>query len=310
MLDEHLIGDEEKLLVVGLTAAKKFSTTMMLGLRPVLFVKEYTIGVLRNFSAAALGLDPDITVADMSKAYFRIMTVDNQMSDDFNLIDRLNQEYGMANMDISSMPKKVQSDRWGMFKGMGRIMFMTSTKGDYYNRLAILVAKMEHEGSLEAHSLDKDGALVYDAFKDKRFSRYLAERHLNKDAEGNYIAKEGDVEYNTQRRYYLATIEQMNTEGTVTNEEKLTEESIIKTAHTIQERDSVKGSADLMYGSYDKETQFHFGNGLVGLALMQFLTFWPNKVRFWFGKRIEAEDSPMGKRVQMTQKGPNGPELL
>lgn len=188
-------------------------------------------------------------------------------------------------------------------------MFMTSTLGDYYNRMAILLAKMIHEGSYDAHTM-VDGNLRYDPRKDDRFKYYLAERSKHKDADGNYIAKKGDHEYNLQRRRYLLTISQMNKEGELTNEKKLTEDSIIEKAYTHQERNSIKSYGDLMYGAYDKDSMAHINNTLAGIAFMQFLTYWPNKIKFWFGKRIEGEDSSLGTVKQATQGEGENKQLL
>ncbi len=244
----------------------------MLAFRPALLVKEMTIGIMRNFSSSALGLNDEFNAEDMTKAYTKLITIDNKFSDEFNMIDRLNHMYRMANMDISTMPKKVQEDRWGVAKGLGRYMFMTSTLGDYYNRMAILLAKMIHEGSYEAHYMEGKH-LRYDVTKDKRFSKYLAERDNHKDKNGNYIEKKGDLEYNTQRRKYLLSMEQINKEGKLTNEKQLTEASLLHKAYSQQERNSIKSYSDLMYGAYDKDSQAHVGNTLAGIAFMQFLTY-------------------------------------
>ena len=311
VMDEHLIGDEEAVLAKVASAIKQISTVSMLAFRPALTVKEMTIGVLKNFSAAGIKLDPEYNAKDMAKAYGKLLTIDNKFSDEFNLIDEINHEYRIANMDISSMPKKVQIDRWGVMKGLGRHMFYTSTIGDYYNRNAMLLSKMIHEGTYEAHSIDpKTKELVYDPTKDARFAKYFAERDKHVDKNGNYITKVGDIEYNTQRRRYLWTINQMNTEGALTEETKLTEKSLITKAYTHQERDSIKAAADQMYGAYDKDSMSHVHKTLYGIAFMQFLTYWPNKVKFYFGKRIEGEDSKIGQVKQATQTNEDGVKEL
>ena len=220
IFDEPLINDEQQALAKGLSFARQISTVAMLAFRPALLAKEMTIGVLKNFSASALGVNEEFGAKEMTLAYSKLLTIDNKFTDEFNMIDRLNQMYRMANMDISSMAKKIQTDRWGVAKGAGRYMFMTSTAADYYNRMAILLSKMIKDGSYEAHSL-VDGALVYDVTKDKRYSYYLSEREKHKDKNGNYTAKKGDEKYNYQRNKYLLTIEQMNKEGAVVNQKKI-----------------------------------------------------------------------------------------
>ncbi len=53
----------------------------------------------------------------------------------------------------------MKRERWGISKGLGRYMFMTSTVGDYYNRMAVLLAKMIKDGSYEVHRM-VDGGLA------------------------------------------------------------------------------------------------------------------------------------------------------
>ena len=35
---------------------------------------------------------------------------------------------------------------------------------------------------------------------------------------------------------------------------------------------------------------------------MQFMQFWPGKMRMWFGKTVDENNSPMGRVVQATKK--------
>lgn len=300
VFDEPLINDEQKTIAKGLSLARQISTVAMLAFRPALLAKEMTIGVLKNFSASALGINEEFGAKEMTQAYEKLITVDSKFTDEFNMIDRLNHMYRMANMDISTVPKKMQTDRWGISKGLGRYMFMTSTVGDYYNRMAVLLAKMIKEGSYEAHSM-VDGGLVYDVKKDKRYSKYLSERDNYKNSKGEFMPKKGDEEFNRQRNRYLLTIEQLNKEGASTNQKKLTENDLIHKAFTQQERNSIKSYADLMYGAYDKDWQAQFPNTLAGIAFMQFLTFWPNKMRQYFGKPISDEDSIQGTIEQVVE---------
>ena len=138
----------------------------------------------------------------------------------------------------------------------------------------------------------------------------MSQRNKHKDSKGNFIPKKGDEKYNQQRNLYLLTIEQINKENIVLNETKLTEEDLITQAYSNKERDSIKSYADLVYGAYDKDAQAHAGHTLYGIAFMQFLTFWPNKMRFYFGKPISAEDSPQGKVKQAFELDSEGNKVL
>lgn len=111
VMDEHLIGDEEAVIAKVAGAVKQISTITMLAFRPALTAKEMTIGIFKNFAAAGIQLDPEYNIKDMTKAYGKLITINNKFSDEFNLIDEINHQYRIANMDISSLPKKVQIDR-------------------------------------------------------------------------------------------------------------------------------------------------------------------------------------------------------
>ena len=84
----------------------------------------------------------------MTKAYTKLITIDKKFTNEFNMIQELNKLYRIANMDISTVPKKIQHDRHGIARGAGRWMFATSTAADYYNRMAIMLAKMIKDGFL------------------------------------------------------------------------------------------------------------------------------------------------------------------
>lgn len=272
VFDEPLIGDEQATIAKGIAFAKQVSTVAMLAFRPALLAKEMTIGVLKNISAAGTGLNEEFGAKEMTAAYTKLITINKQFTNEFNMIQKMNHLYRIANMDISTVPKKIQHDRHGVARGFGRWMFTTSTAADYYNRMAILLAKMIKDGSYEAHSM-KGNVMTYDPKKDKRFEYYLKERDNNKDKDGNYIPKKGDNKYNDQRNLYLLTIQQLNKEYTVVGRKPLKESDLIEKAYTQKERDSIKAFSDLIYGAYDKDSQAQFPNTLAGIAFMQFMTY-------------------------------------
>lgn len=309
VFDEPLIGDEEQTIAKGIAFAKEISTVAMLAFRPALLAKELTIGVLRNLTASATGLYNEFGEKEMIKAYTKLITIDKKFTNEFNMIQKLNRLYRIANMDIATVPKKIQHDRHGIVRGAGRWMFSTSTAADYYNRMAIMLAKMIKDGSYEAHSM-KDNVLVYDPRKDKRFEYYLRERDKYKDKDGNFTNKKGDSKFNEQRSRYLLIVNQLNKEAAITGGKQITEADLIEKAYTQQERDSIKAQSDLMYGSYDKDSQAQAPNTLLGIAFMQFMTYWPSKMRFWFGKPIKAEDSVIGRYEHATRRDTEGNQIL
>ena len=120
VFDEPLIGDEQKTIAKGIAFAKKMSTIAMLAFRPALLAKELTIGFFKNFSGAATGLFEEFGTKEMTQAYTKLITIDKQFSNEFNMIQKLNHMYRMANMDISTVAGKMQHDRHGIARGVGR----------------------------------------------------------------------------------------------------------------------------------------------------------------------------------------------
>ena len=76
--------------------------------------------------------------------------------------------------------------RTGVKHGLSKYMYIFSSCPDFFNRMSLFIAKMIEDGSFDAHSVDKDGNLVYNIKKDKRFSK-LVKLGLN--------AKSTDKEY-------------------------------------------------------------------------------------------------------------------
>jgi hypothetical protein len=133
-------------------------------------------------------------------------------------------------------------------------MYASNTLPDYYNRVSLFLAKMIHDGSYEAHSIDKNGVLKYDPTKDKRFSYYFENREKNKNSKGEYTIKKGDEKYNTQRNLYNLLIDGLNKEY-ISEGISFTEKDLVKKAYTEKERDSFKSFTDLVYGAFDKDAQ-------------------------------------------------------
>lgn len=258
VFDQPIIDKEFKDYAKTAAVVKAISTAGMLAFKPAALIKELTIGTFKGITLAATQIygKDQFTIKDLTVAYSKFLTMNNKFSSEYNLLDRLNHFYRFANMDVNTIAQKLQSDRRGLLKGTGRYMYMCNTIPDYFNRLVLFVAKMIHDGSYEAHTLEDD-IFKYDVTKDKRFSYYLENRHKYlKD--GQYIAASNDSKYNQQRRMYLLLMTQLNTEYG----EKLFEENgqLVTKAYSEVERSSLKSFTDMAYGYYDKDTQSQANN--------------------------------------------------
>lgn len=271
VFDDTLIDDEFKSISIVQTFVKKLSTAGMLAFKPATIVKELTLGVIKGITIASTqvyGKD-QFTLNDLTKAYGKLLTIDKRFSSEFNLIDQLNHYYRFVNMDANSFGKRLQTDRHGVYKGLGTYMYTCNTVGDYSNRLSILVAKMIHDGSYEAHTFEDD-VFKYDPRKDERFAYYLANRDKYKYGD-KYIPAKNDEKYNTQRRRYLLLIDQLNNE--YRGDMSFTEDSIVDKAYSAEERNSLKTMTDISYGYYEKDAQAQMHNVFLGTVFLQFMQF-------------------------------------
>ena len=75
-------------------------------------------------------------------------------------------------MDMNTYIDRITSGRHGFIWNFERFMFKFASRPDYYNRMAIMLCQMMEDGSLEAHSINSKGELVYDWAKDKRFKAF------------------------------------------------------------------------------------------------------------------------------------------
>lgn len=53
----------------------------------------------------------------------------------------------------------------------------------------------------------------------------------------------------------------------------------------------MKAVSDTMFGAYDRDAQAHVTNKLMGIAFMQFMTYWPAKMKLWFAKPDPNNDA-------------------
>ncbi|MDA3856275.1 MAG: hypothetical protein PF569_08510 [Candidatus Woesearchaeota archaeon] len=147
-----------------------------------------------------------------------------------------------------------------------------NTIPDYYNRMALFLAKMIYDGSYDAHEL-VNGELKYNTKKDARFSYYFENRHKYVNDDGNYTPALKDEKYNRQRNLYLLLANQLTIERTGLTDEKFSETILIDQAYIEKERDSFKSLADTAYGYYHKDSQALLHNMAFGITFMQFMQY-------------------------------------
>lgn len=206
--------------------------------------------------------------------------------------------YGIANMDLNTIVNKTKTDRQGLFKFFSDNMYWFNNAPDYVNRMTLFVAKMIHDGTYDAHTMDSDDNFSYDATKDARFDIYFKKRKKYK-----YQFANNDSAYNDQRSLYIKMLDDFNLENSQLNQPLLEEEKdLIPRAYTHKERESIKVFADMAYGFYDHERSALWKHTAFGSLFGQFLTYWPAKVKYYFGKE---HVSKQGKYEQKFDRDEN-----
>lgn len=139
------------------------------------------------------------------------------------------------------------------------------------HRMGILIAKMKGDGCFDAHSIDKNGKLVYDFKKDKRFQHLVNNETTHPD-------------YLKEKSLYCTMIDDFNTagfrnaDGSLLNAEKM---DALPQAYTRTEGQSLKNYADLLYGHYDEESKSLLCDTFIGSIFLQYKTYITAKLEQW-----------------------------
>lgn len=310
--NESLLEEDQEDMAKGASILKKINSFMLLALRPAQFVKELTFGAFTNFSRAwALKYGSNqLSYEAVAKATRLIwgqslkqkgnVLLGNGTLSDFTLCEKINHLYGIANMDLNRLTQNTVSSGKGIFNNLSRSFYIANSAPDYYNRLTLFIAKMIVDGCFDAHSLDKNGKLIYDWRKDKRFSE-LAKYGLN--STGKHSEK-----YNEQKALYVAMCKDFERAGeqliTWNNTTQQYEYGDITQAYTSDQRASIKEVSDMAYGFYDHETKSLLNHKFFGLIFLQFQTFLSAKINLWFkAPSKRGENTAQGKLVKKVRDG-------
>lgn len=192
------------------------------------------------------------TIKDYGKALKYLIYDSPKFITEITKIELLNELYALANMDLRNMVENTISYKNGIIGGFSRYSGWALTAPDYWNRMSIFLAQMIHDGTFDAHYIDKDSdgieRLKYDMEKDKRFDVYLKYKdHAVPDSVKSV--------YEKQYGLYIAMLRQFNVERERTGEPLYKVGDKFEMAYTVLQRESIKSFADESFGYYDLETK-------------------------------------------------------
>ena len=204
--------------------------------------------------------------------------------DNRSITELLNIKYGINDMDMNTYIDRIKSDNTGLFTHFWDTGFRFASRPDYYNRMTIFIAQMRADGSFEAHSV-KDGKLIYDWTKDKRFEAFA-----NKD-------KSDINKYNQAKSNYITLARQLVEEGAKNEDGTLfkfdimhPERTPLPKAYSNKESEGRKAFSDRIYGYYAHEKKSMFNSTFVGALTMQMNTYWSAKKNQYIQKRSYTQE--------------------
>lgn len=218
------------------------------------------------------------------------------------LCEAINRVFGINDMDMNTYAKNLSTNRHGIFNFIDRYAFRMSSRPDFYNRMTIFLSQMKADGCYEAHSIDKDGNLIYDCKKDKRYKALW---------DGT---SHDSPEFKKALSRYISVGQQFVREGAKNSDGILFEFNIsnlsnikeLPRAYTVQESESRKDVADSLYGYYDHTKKALFFGTYLGSLLGQMKTYWSAKKNQYLG--VKGGNKIKGRWVQL--KDDNGEPLF
>lgn len=190
------------------------------------------------------------------------------------LCQLLNERYGFNDMDMGSLASRLISSNSNYLYNPQHALFKFNSRPDFYNRLVIFVMQADYDGVIDlsnpsnsAYSV-KNGELVYDIKKDKRFNLLLG-------------PKQNTLEYNRQKSLFITIAKQFEKEQIVGKDGnqyifKL-DKYTLPDAYTSLEIENYKNISDDIYGYYDNERKSLVSSFAIGSMIMQMRTYWSGK---------------------------------
>ena len=224
---------------------------------------------------------PDaFNLSDLRKAFI-LCYRDMFTTKEPTLMQLINELYALNDMDMNvhKIEDAMKSDKYGILN-ISRFLFKTVSRPDYYNRGILFAAQMIHDGTLDtdpevsAHYV-KDGKLIYDIKRDKRFSA---------------LNDKNNPDYHKQMALYREmckqfTIENVkNSDGSLFKVPKQGDVVALPRAYVNLQAESMKALSDMIYGYYSHEKKSLIHNMMVGGLIMQMRTFLSAKKQQYLAK--------------------------
>lgn len=206
-----------------------------------------------------------------------------------SVISQLCIKYRMSNIDVSNVAEGMKTGTKGLFHFENEL-YRTLKDPDFLNRMVLFVAKAMEDGTWNAFDLNKDGELVYDWKKDKRFSLLAANDKSNLEL------------YNKQKSLFFSLIKLWNDEHP---NNQITDMSTLPMPYSEKEMSDFHALSDNIWGSYDKANKAMGEHTLLMMTFGMFTTWMNGQIENYFKPLQKAND-----RSEWKQQKNNNNELL
>ena len=271
---KSIMQEDSKKIIAKISPIRKAISAAYIAVSPVAAVRDVIQGFLGNLLRSGIKFRTDIDVKDVLWAYDYVITRGVTSIGKIDLMDKMNAKYLISNINIEQQQEGYKTNTHGI-TNPGNLAYATLRKPDYLNRMVLFIAKLKHDGSLDAYSV-VNGQLQYNWKMDKRFS-------LLKDGGDTSNLKE----YNKQKALKLSLILALNKENPGLNLQ-VDVNTDLPDGYTNQEIESIKSLGDSIYGSYNRSTKAMYEHLALGSQFGYFSTWMNGIYDVYFGKRHES----------------------
>ena len=218
-----------------------------------------------------------------AKSYARAFNMVTMGSkEDTKLITAMDLEYGFTNSDTAALKETLKLLEQHSIFQTKRLMFVNHIMLSTWQKIT-MAAYMIEQGSWDAHSLDKEGRLVYDESKDKRF--------YDKSKSGDE-QKEMKMKYEATKLQFAAEHDGLT--GDISDSYG---DRKLKRAHTSYDTNYIKELIVEMYSSLDAASKSASTFYTWSKLLSKMKTWIFPKASRYFQKPMTAEENASAARL-------------
>lgn len=271
--NKSIMSESSQEIIAKIQPLRKAVTMAYIAASPVAAVRDTIGGFISNVMRSAFKFRTDINVSDVMWGYKYVIGEGVHSAMDVDLLDKMNAKYLISNVNREQQQEGYKSNREGI-TNPSNLAYATLKKPDFLNRMVLFMAKLKHDGSKDAYSVE-NGQLVYNWRMDKRFDLLASNNKSDMEA------------YNRQLALKLSLIHALNEENPGLNIPRSVDADI-PDGYTRQEIESIKALGDTIYGAYDKSTKAMYENMAIGSQFGVFSTWMNGLVDVYLGKRRES----------------------